>query len=260
MDRYIPISKREDPESWLQIVSEIPSFLRENLYAWLDEYLYEEAATQIAILLQVDAVKTFFNPVDTLLRYAGESDETLIDVLDVVLAHVQIARVNGAPKLEKMLSLSNFEWKVKADNAGLEMRVASEIADWAIEKIDPSESCGKFLSSAWANHFGKYPDYSKSYSESVKALEALLIPIVSPKHLKATLGTVIGELNTNNSTLELLFEENANTKAVIVKDLLKLIWQNQDDRHGGVVHPEQITEEESRFALFTALYIRSIVS
>ncbi|MEN9735402.1 MAG: hypothetical protein RL129_112 [Actinomycetota bacterium] len=260
MNRYIPISKRQDPESWLQIVLEIPSFLRENLFAWLNEYLNEEAATQIAIFLQVDLVKTSFDPVDTLLRYAGISDETMIDVLDVALAHVQIARVNGAPKLEKMLSLANFEWKVKADNGGLEKRVASEIADWAIEKIDPSESCGKFLSSAWANHFGTHPDFSKSYSESVKALEALLIPIVSPKNMKATLGSVIGELNANISTFEVLFEENANTKAIIVKDLLKLIWQNQDDRHGGVFHPEQITEDESRFALFTALYIRSIVS
>ena len=54
-----------------------------------------------------------------------------------------------------------------------------------------------YLTRAWEQAWGRNPNASDSYRDSVRAVEAATSPIVLPNDANATLGRVIGTIRAN---------------------------------------------------------------
>jgi hypothetical protein len=106
----------------------------------------------------------------------------------------------------------------------------------------------RHLTSAWNHAFGRNPDPSRAYAESIKAVEAAAIPVVSPNNSKATLGTVLGDLKAAPQKWQLVLSRPSTTGIApveVVTHLVSLLWANQTDRHAPVQPIDQSQAEEA---------------
>lgn len=109
---------------------------------------------------------------------------------------------------------------------------------------------GKLLALAWRHAYGVEPDASRAYSQAIKAVEAAAIPVVCPRQLDATLGNVIGELNSNPSWTLPHQREHSDAKARdVLVAMSRLFYRGQHDRHASaLLPPPEMTVEEARSA------------
>ena len=68
----------------------------------------------------------------------------------------------------------------------------------------PGDAASEELGDAWQKAYGRNPDPSDAWDHAIKAVEAILIPIVVPNQAKPTLGHVIGHLDTQGHLWKLL--------------------------------------------------------
>lgn len=115
------------------------------------------------------------------------------------------------------------------------------------------------LDKAWSAAFGREPNPSAAYSESVKAVEAAAIPIVLPSDPLATLGKVVGELRANPQKYAVIFSRGASpVKGATLSSLevviaqADLLWSNQTDRHAPIV---PITQAQAELAVNMAIML-----
>jgi hypothetical protein len=113
------------------------------------------------------------------------------------------------------------------------------------------------LDKAWSAAFGREPDPSTAYSESVKAVEAAAIPVVLPNDPGATLGKVIGQLRANPQKYTVVFSRDASpakgttlSPLEVVIALADSLWSNQTDRHAPIV---PITQTQAELAVHMAV-------
>jgi len=110
-----------------------------------------------------------------------------------------------------------------------------------LERILASKDAVRtLLNEAWNETFGTRLDPSDAYRKALGAVEAVAISRVQPRHDKATLGTVIGELRADRDRaiaekraprwqLPSTTAEHAGLNDFIA--MLDLIWKGQYDRH-----------------------------
>jgi len=59
---------------------------------------------------------------------------------------------------------------------------------------EPADIASRELREAWSNAYAREPDASDAWDHSIKAVEAILRKVISPKNNLATLGTLIRDL------------------------------------------------------------------
>ena len=182
-----------------------------------------------------------------------------LDVIEFLLqtqcAHeIYDADYRAAEALEALLLTGNSAYKVREDNSGLEMRTTPEVQAQVQAVVRTATgSAGLHLANAWNEAYSRTPDPVKSYSESIKAVEAALAPVVSPNNLKATLGTLIGTVNGDPSKFKFAITAAQSTDGIqVVLGLMRLLWEGQTSRHGGVNPTRHETDEEAQAAVHLA--------
>lgn len=125
-------------------------------------------------------------------------------------------------------------WTVRADGSGLDRRVDGAAEALASEAMGPTDQASSQLGEAWAAAYGRQSDPSDAWDHAIKALEAVLIPIVVPRKEKATLGDVLGQLKANPDRFTFVLGTSSATVGAVgtVEALLRMVWPNPD-RHGG---------------------------
>jgi hypothetical protein len=90
------------------------------------------------------------------------------------------------------------------------------------------------LAKAWSLIYGRHPDPNGSYLEAVKAVEAAMVPVVSPNNTMATLGTMLGDMKSNPGKLLIALHPKDNTidPFEFVRTMCQLLWKAQPERHG----------------------------
>jgi hypothetical protein len=126
---------------------------------------------------------------------------------------------------------------------------------------------GDHLSKAWANAFGRSPQPDCAYAEAVKAVEAVAIPVVTPKDPTPTLGKVISALRTKPAAWVFVLEEpvsgriGAETHAPSIDGVnvlaltLDLLWRNHVDRHAASDNQpgRPVSRAQAEFAVHLAI-------
>lgn len=142
-------------------------------------------------------------------------------------------------KLERVLEAGSSVWAVAFDGSGLTRRVDATTKAQLAEVLSPNDAASEELREAWSNAYTLNPDPSDCWDHSIKAVEALLKPIVLPRKTDATVGHVVGELTANLGGHPFGLHDqglkNVTNSHETLVGLLRLVWVNPD-RHQGDDH------------------------
>lgn len=178
-----------------------------------------------------------------------------LDVIDWLLGH----GFGHAQPLEHILKSAGHVLRVSPDGNRLVERIEPTLwneYEWATQ---PDDQASQYMQEAWALAFGRNPNVDDAWSKSIKAIETLLKPIVSPKNNKATIGSMTSALRQSPDKWECKLpdrfynvngEINSKRGIEVFIDALATIGY-QPDRHGGD-QPQDIDEATARSVLFLA--------
>ena len=228
----------------------IPSYLRDALDNWVhdcypdDTYLMSQLGGSLKFRLRLDEVP---NPTDL-------TEDQLLDLIDALLAwdlrphHWQFAR------LEELLTVGGAGWRINASGDGLERRVETTVTAALTQTVlSAGNEAADHLKFAWAAAYGRNPDPDKAYDESVLAVEAVACPLVAPTNMRATLGSIIGDLRNQAARWELAIGDTTGQPAPPDRliEMLQLLWQGQS-RHAGAPNSRRQDQTEAEAAVHLA--------
>lgn len=173
-----------------------------------------------------------------------DADEPVLDAVDAVL-YLDEMSVGACLSLDELLMVGGSVWRVDPAGRRLVRRV-DETATAAFEEASsPDDAASTELSEAWTAAYGRHPNASDAWDHSIKAVEAVLIPIVTPNKAKATLGDVVGILNSQGSQWQLDLHGHDDSQSVgPLVSMLRLIWPNPDRHGSGVSRTPSLTEAQ----------------
>jgi len=158
--------------------------------------------------------------------------EPMLDVVDAVL-HLSEQSSGSCQSLNELLLLGGSVWQVDLGGRYLVRRVDATTTAAFAEASSPSDQASVELKDAWIAAYGRDPNASDAWDHSIKAIEAVLIPTVTPAKAKATLGDVVGILSSQGHLWQLGLHGNDGSHSVAaLVSMLRLMWPNPD-RHGG---------------------------
>lgn len=162
--------------------------------------------------------------------------------------------------LDDILEESGSRWKIgwREGYAGLEERVEPAMQDMADDAMDDSnETSSRLLSKAWHALFGQNPNYSLAYSTAIKAVEAVAIPMVSPRDLDCTLSKAAQVMRDQGWGFELEPNPAGKVDGGIVQVIMNAMVNSQPDRHGGAASAEdaEVSKERAEAAVYSAVYL-----
>jgi hypothetical protein len=168
---------------------------------------------------------------DDIVAAARADAHTMLDIVDAALYAME---PRSYDKLALVLQLGGSAWTVRKDGRGLEQRVDPATRDAYESASSPDDAASAELNEAWRKAYGRDPDASDAWDHAIKAVETVLVPIVTPNNPKATLGAVLGEMKTNPSALTFHLVSSSRTVSNVqtIEAMLRLVWPNPD-RHGG---------------------------
>jgi hypothetical protein len=237
---------------------DLPEHLEDHVHVWLSNYLASsvEATRYVALTYRIavsDVRRYHTHACDTLLQFAYDEPGNALDMLETLLGSAYFDPVKAA-ELGRMLTEANSAYALRPDGRGLEMRVLPETRSAVAAAVQQAADAGtvaEHLTEAWNSAFSRTPDPVKAYSESIKAVEAAAAPVVTPKNLKATLGTLLKDLESQRGKwVTVLATGGEDVDAVVV--MMRTLWTGQTSRHGGVKPTVGETQEAAQAAVFLA--------
>lgn len=265
-----------DPATHHALVDGVPSWMVSPLRAWfVAQFTYftsgtpRQRRTWVARMQDYDlAARTSW--VDDLTTYGPDTlfdgltqDEALRMIDWLVYDNATNETRHDNPDLEAILSAGGSMWKVGERDGvpGLERRVPEGVQVAAEAVMAQPGTAGSLLSEAWHAAFGINPDYEKAYAKAIKAVEAAAIPVVSPTHAGATLGTVVQQLRDQGDwKLDMTREHGIHTTQQVILGVAQALWTGQNDRHAGQPGYTPSTQAEAEAAVMLAVPLVQLFS
>jgi hypothetical protein len=275
LSRRRPLSRRDDPggsTTWDGPFEGTPGWLVQSLVDWTSEFFLVPntlLGTTVANRDRLQAAQRYLHieqllwtlgneaVLQNLIQQATRDPDLMLDLVDWCLGISQF-NADYVVRLETVLLEAGSAWRVGLDGNGapeLQRRVADAVQSATLESAPPGSRAARHLSTAWSHVYGRQPDPSSGYREAVRAVEAAAIPIVSPNHMSATLGSVLGELRARPSRWTLTLRPiGASDPMVKVIGMIELLWKAQLDRHGtpDPDAPFSVSQEEAEAAVHLA--------
>jgi hypothetical protein len=235
MSEWRPLSMRQGQRPVPELREDFTPAATRALVYWLEgQYGYrsqpranEALVISVALACDVEVRSDLYDPspMRQLLNAAASSDEVMLDVLDATLYR---GPAISSDTLRTVLVDAHSVWTVSQNNKSLERRVTTSAGDAVRSAAAPADDASTELLEAWAKAYGMKPDASDAWDHSIKAVEALLIPLVVPNKAKANLGDALGQMKANHER----YTFGPVAEAEGVEKLLRLLWPNPD-RHAG---------------------------
>lgn len=276
--QWRPLSKRtvSDPK-FDEPVDGLPSYLHVPIREWMVDAIgsfYRPDARQVESVMQLQIRFKLDPPLDwysldsavgDLIDRMFRDDEFGLDVIDYVVAHGDEFQgehsANIARRINGILLNGGSAWEVvqsSPDSSEYQLqRRTSPVVQDAVRLLSPGTRAEAHMTSAWNSLQGRNPDASKSYRESVRAVEAAAKPVITPNDSMATLGKMIPVIRDSPDKWQ--FDEFPPETLVAVMELL---WKGQLDRHGTDDHevPLEVTLESADVALHASILLVRVFS
>jgi len=240
---------------------DVPDHLVQPLWDWIEGGFstysgYDlERIRDIALDLRMPLRGAGYEQLRAFREQCSNDAEFMLDLVEAMLERFGFDNRRGI-ELGALLFAANSAYAVKDSWDGLEHRVSPGVKELVQEVTDAaSGSAGDHLIAAWNEAYGRNPDAVKSYSESIKAVEAALAHHVSPQNAKQTLGTMIRDVAAKPSKWEFEVADGSVSNVETVLNMMRMLWDGQTSRHGGVnpTRPETIAEARAAVHLGSAL-------
>jgi hypothetical protein len=180
--------------------------------------------------------------------------ESPLQVADYLLAHEGHAE---AGELDALLARSKSAWEVgtRSGRPGLVRRVPLGVQVAADSVMARTGRAGVRLAKAWEELYGVVSNPSEAYRLAILAVEDAAVPIVSPKNLNATLGTVLKQIEDQKDWQMPMEREPASAPSgEVLAGMIRMLWHGQHDRHGGQPSaPGNVSVDEATVAVSLAV-------
>ncbi|MEV6755818.1 hypothetical protein [Streptomyces sp. NPDC051214] len=114
---------------------------------------------------------------------------------------------------------------------GLQRRVDPTAQENFSSASSPADLASEELKQAWDRAFSRDPDASDAWDHAIKAVEAVLIPVIVPKQEKSQLGHVVGSLKSQGERWQFVLPGVGMDNSIQpVLQILGILWPNPD-RH-----------------------------
>ena len=168
-------------------------------------------------------------------EYCAADEIQLLETLDALLHEFGFLGAGWVDRVRRTLQAGHSAWAVAPDGKALIRRVDLTAEAAVGQAIAPRDAASDDLAAAWRSAYGREPNASDAWDHSIKAVEHILKPIVSPQNPRATLGSIIRDLkNGKHNFIFVLTTEDGDDVGRLI-GMLELIWPNPD-RHGGDRH------------------------
>jgi len=243
----------------------VPEWMRGSLDDWIVTHLRDSRlqvrdnlihSLERLLRAQLSYGKHGFDAFQELFRHINANQNLKLDVVEGIL-RIEGSPYSGTNELEDILFESGSKWKVVSDEEtgvfSLQERV-DETVTLAFEDLAAhSNDMSHYMVRAWNEAFGRSPNSSETYANSIKAIEAASWPVVIPGNNRATLSTIIRELEEHPELFSVSISEAISGAGIeTVRQQMSLVWKGQTDRHG-TAHPIAPSQEAAEQALFTTL-------
>ena len=256
----------------------VPNWMWDAYWRWVQETLtihrrYRDGSGNVPMVreqLAEDLCQTLKIPLSNIRVQGvdlGAGKRQLSTVTGAVIDHphpLQVAdyllafagHANGE-QLDAILARSKSAWRVgaRAGRPALVRRVPVGVQVAADSVMARAGRAGNRLAKAWEELYGLEPDASAAYSLAIKAVEDAAVPVVSPTNERATLGTVLAQVE-QQADWQLPMErehDRAPSRDVLI-GMMRMLWQGQHDRHGGQPSaPGDVSLEEATVAVSVAV-------
>jgi hypothetical protein len=241
----------------------VPGHLYQPLREWVDNVFggrYGSTADQEGGSRLLAAVRLEIVPprgrrihVRDVTEALFRSPDRMLDVVDAAL-HFDEFQKWELNSLDEILLLGGSVWQVDPGGRQLVRRVEAT-ADAAFRAAtSPADAASAELQEAWIAVYGRDPDASDAWDHSIKAVEAVLIPVVTPNKAKATLGDVVGSLNSQGSRWQLVLPGHDDSRSVDpLVAMLRLMWPNPDRHVSGTSRRPSLDEAQAVVNLAVAI-------
>ena len=263
-------TRKEVPEQAL--LEGIPEWMRPSIERFIAQKITGRDVAETGLpfhakMHTVNAIERYLqvqleqsSPVNTyrhIMRYILD-DEQCLDVIEAILATDAHVEYLLSP-LNNILTTSGSKWIAVMQDSGqatLEERVSESAQNALAIAIKESDTTTQqFLKTAWGSAFGRSPDASSAYSNSIKAIEAAAWPTITPNDNKATLGTMLGAIRSNIGKWKTATTDKDPDQGITaIKDIMQLIWDGQTDRHG-TAHPVTPSQEAAEQDVLYAVVV-----
>lgn len=215
---------------------DVPDHLRQPLTAWAmsiltsGQYTETDRYRRLALHMRFPAQADGYSGV-TELRYACASGTFVLDLIEAELEIFDFP--SSALDLSRLLDEGNSVYRVASDRRGLEVRVAPGVREAVAAVVDSATGNeGDHLALAWNAAYGRTPDPVRSFSESIKAVEHAMAPLISPGNTRQTLGTMLRDIRAKPAKWAFVIESKTSSPDVVVS-MMSSLWDGQTSRHGG---------------------------
>lgn len=249
-----PIPPRAGRPAPQEMRSYLPPSVRQLLGGWLSTWLLGdmgenvERAVLVCAGLDIDIQGRPDWAYGQILAYTAEGDEEMLDAIHVTLGVIPTeGKTYARPpyrEVDRILAVGRSAWM--ATEEGLVHR-ADPTGQKAFELVKATPgSVSTELAEAWTQAHGRTGNPGDAWDHAIKAVEAVLIPIVVPKKAKANLGDVIGQLRGQPHLWKLgIRGQNRNHAIEPLVAMLTLLWPDPN-RHGSPTPEPPATPEEGR--------------
>lgn len=260
---FVPRSKRgtKSENEHLALKEGVPPHLAASLYSWVQEQVLIEGIDEYGlfrIMPDVGYIRRIElemqEPLGTnderlmseLLKRCHADAEWWLDLIDYLLRNplpvtsprpgILSSPRERARQLEDYLYRGNSAWTVRpfGEAHSLERRVEEAVESAMRDAAARNPTAGQYLTSAWHLAYGRSPSAGQSYGDSIKAVEAAAIPVISPRDSKATLGTILGAMRANPGkwTVQVPATSAATPGEQLIVAMMNALWTGQAGRHG----------------------------
>ncbi|MGC5015133.1 hypothetical protein ACLQ2R_30595 [Streptosporangium sp. DT93] len=252
------------------LVESTPDYLLEPLQQWLAKMLFSSEEYDVEKMLRLRLRRRDIVSTEGGKKIVSLTGEDLLEAIDATL-DLGKWRIDERPPgvegivfnywvalvmdLNTMLKEGGSAWRVNDTLDGLTRRVDVMVTAAALSVIkDAPSDAAQHLRKAWGAAYGPQPDPTVAYSEAVKAVEAVVIPMTIPNDGIATLGKALAHMKSTQAKWNLAIDDKsgqpASLEAVIA--LIGLLWHGQRDRHAGP-SMKPATQEAAQTALHAAV-------
>jgi hypothetical protein len=174
-------------------------------------------------------------PEQALVEAVNRDNDLLLDMIDARLKLNPVGTGYGkeVEELTTALKLGGSGWCVNNSYDGLEQVIDDTTRTIIIKTItDARSSASCHLAKAWELVYGRNKNPTAAHNEMIRAVESASIPALTPRDVKATLGTIIGHLKSQGHLYSTIGASETNNGVVGVTSMMEMLWQQQTDRHG----------------------------
>jgi hypothetical protein len=262
VESWQPLSVRTGARELDEPYEGVPGHLRGSLLSWVrtavdDSLGFNEGLLNEVVMRTRAPVINTYSPqemLDDLLVHCNNDQDVCLDIIDGCLrfTHYQLGH---ADDLRRLLADGGSVWTVSANGRSLQRAVEPQAQEAYEAASSPADTASDELVEAWSNAYGRVPDASDAWDHAIKAVEAILIPIVVPRQDKPTLGHVVSHLGSQGGLWKILLPgPNDDYSVEPLVAMLRLLWPNPD-RHGSPQHRRLPTLQEARAVIHLAVTI-----